>query len=163
GEIPTSLAGVTFGSSFPRLANLADKLAIVRSFRTGDANHDIKPVMGKTTLGANMGSLFTRVVGTNDPKSGMPLNALLFPRAVDPETSPGIAKFGNFAATGPLGSAYAPFAPGGEGTLQQDMLLKLDPTRMDDRRALLGGLDRIRRDLDSRGSLGELDRLKQQA
>jgi hypothetical protein len=78
GEIPTALNGITFGSSFPRLAKLADKLAIIRSFRTGDANHDIKPVVGKATLGANMGSLFSRVVGTNDPKSGMPLNGLLF-------------------------------------------------------------------------------------
>ena len=153
GEIPTALSGITFGSSFPRLASLADKLAIIRSFRTGDANHDIKPVVGKATLGANMGSLFSRVVGTNDPKSGMPLNSLLFPRAVDPETGPGSSSFGNFASTGPLGSAYAPFVPGGEGTLQQDMVLKLDPTRMDDRRVLLGGLDRIRRDLDSRGAL----------
>lgn len=163
GEIPTSLAGVTFGSSFPRLASLADKLAIVRSFRTGDANHDIKPVVGKATLGANMGSLFSRVVGTNDPRSGMPLNGLLLPQSVDSSTGPGSKSFGNFASTGSLGSAFAPFVPGGEGTLQQDMLLKLDPTRMDDRRLLLDGLDTIRRDLDSRGELNELDRLNQQA
>src|SRR5262245_56929504 len=36
GEIPTALSGITFGSTFTRLASLADKLAIVRSFRTGD-------------------------------------------------------------------------------------------------------------------------------
>jgi hypothetical protein len=52
GEIPTALPGVSFGSTFTRLAGLADKLAIVRSFRTGDANHDIKPIVGKTTGGA---------------------------------------------------------------------------------------------------------------
>ena len=111
GEIPTALNGITFGSSFPRLASLADKLTIIRSFRTGDANHDIKPVVGKATLGANMGSLFSRVVGTNDPKSGMPLNSLLFPRAVDAETGPGSSSFGNFASTGPLGSAYCSICP----------------------------------------------------
>src|SRR6187397_622050 len=64
GEVATKLAGVTFGGTFPRLASLADKLTIVRSFRTGDANHDIKPIVGKVTLGANMGSLFARVAGT---------------------------------------------------------------------------------------------------
>src|SRR5262249_7329134 len=32
GELPTRLAGVTFGSTFPRLAGLADRLSIVRSF-----------------------------------------------------------------------------------------------------------------------------------
>jgi uncharacterized protein (DUF1501 family) len=163
GEVPTKLPGITFGGTFPRLAGLADKLAIVRSFRTGDAIHNIKPIVGKVTQEANMGSLFSRVVGTNDPATGMPMNALLFPRAVDPETNPGTDKFGNFASTGGLGTAYAPFVPGGAGTLQQDMQLRLDPTRIDDRRSLLGGLDRIRRDLDARGELGGVDRFQEQA
>src|SRR5262245_23618369 len=44
GEIDTSLAGVTYGSTFSKLARLAHKTTVVRSFRTGDANHDIKPV-----------------------------------------------------------------------------------------------------------------------
>src|SRR5215510_16268645 len=42
GEIKTAIPGVTFGSDFPSLAKLADRLTIVRSFTTGDANHDIK-------------------------------------------------------------------------------------------------------------------------
>lgn len=162
GEIDTKLPGVTFGSTFARLAALNDKFTIVRSFRTGDANHDIKPIVGKTTLGANMGSLFARVAGTNDARSGMPLNAALFPRAVDPETMPAIDSFGNFVSTGTLGSAYAPFVPGGGGSLQQDMELKLDASRLEDRRNLLSGLDRIRREID-RGALQGSDRFQQQA
>src|SRR5262245_61331503 len=47
GEIGTKLPGVTFGTSFPKLASLADRLAIVRSYMPGDANHDIKPVVGR--------------------------------------------------------------------------------------------------------------------
>src|SRR5687768_9995489 len=105
GEIDTKLPGITFGSTFERLAALNDKFTIVRSFRTGDANHDIKPVVGKATLGANMGSLFARIAGTNDPVTGMPLNAALFPRAVDPTTDAAIDKFGNFQSSGGLGSA----------------------------------------------------------
>jgi Protein of unknown function (DUF1501) len=163
GEIETKLPGITFGSTFPRLASLADKLAIVRSFRTGDAIHNIKPVVDKTTLGANMGSLFARIAGTNDPATGMPLNAALFPRAVDPESMPAVEQFGNFVATGGLGTAYAPFVPGGGGSLQKDMELKLDPTRIDDRKSLLSSLDRIRRDVDARGGLSGLDRFQEQA
>ena len=49
GEIATKLPGVTFGSSFPKLASLADRFSVVRSFQTGDGNHDIKPVVGKAT------------------------------------------------------------------------------------------------------------------
>lgn len=163
GEVPTKLPGVTFGGTFPRLADLADKLAIVRSFRTGDAIHNIKPIVDKTTLGANMGSLFARVAGTNDPLTGMPLNVALFPRAVDPTTGPESMNFGKFDSTGPLGSAYAPFVPGGGGSLQQDMELKLDPSRLDDRKTLLHGLDRIRRDLDARGGLPGADKFQEQA
>src|SRR3954454_19555847 len=51
GEIATAIPGVTFGSTFPKLAAQADKLAIVRSFVSGDGNHDIKPVSGRETGG----------------------------------------------------------------------------------------------------------------
>jgi hypothetical protein len=163
GEVPTALPGVTFGGTFPRLAALADKFTIVRSFRTGDAIHNIKPVVDKATLGANIGSLFARVAGTNDPASGMPLNALLYPRAVDPAAGPGVEQFGNLASPGGLGTAYAPFVPGGGGTFQQDLELRLDPVRIDDRRSLLAGLDRIRRDLDASGGLAGVDRFQEQA
>ncbi len=56
GEVATRIPGVTFGGSFPRLAALADRLTIVRSFVPGDANHDIKPIVGRDTFGANLGS-----------------------------------------------------------------------------------------------------------
>lgn len=163
GEITTALPGVTFGSTFQRLAKLANKLAVVRSFKTGDANHDIKPVVGKATLGANMGSLFSRIAGINDPRSGMPLNVTLFPRAVDSSAGPAVEQFGKFDSSGTLGSAYAPFVPGGGGSLQSDMELKLEPARIDDRKALLSGLDRIRRGLDARGGLNGADNFQEQA
>ena len=82
GEVKTSIPGVTFGGTFPRLAQLADKLAIVRSFQTGDGNHDIKPIVCRQTLNANIGSLYARVVGANHPQSGIPTNVALFPKAV---------------------------------------------------------------------------------
>ncbi|MFN7565367.1 MAG: DUF1501 domain-containing protein, partial [Prosthecobacter sp.] len=47
GEIKTALPGVTFGGTMQRLAKLADKFSIVRSFVTGDSVHDIKTIVGK--------------------------------------------------------------------------------------------------------------------
>ncbi|MBW3540036.1 MAG: DUF1501 domain-containing protein, partial [Planctomycetes bacterium] len=41
GEVQTKLPGVTFGTSLPKLAALADRMTIVRSYTTGDGNHDI--------------------------------------------------------------------------------------------------------------------------
>src|SRR5262245_55653697 len=86
GEVKTRLPGVTFGGSFPKLAALADRVTVVRSFVTGDGNHDIKPVVGRDTFGANLGSVYARVAGNNRPGTGFPTNVALFPRAVDPRT-----------------------------------------------------------------------------
>jgi hypothetical protein len=154
GEVSTRTPGVTFGGTFAKLARLSDQLAIVRSFVTGDGNHDIKPLVSRATFGANLGSIFAHVAGLNDPATGMPTNAALFPRTVDPSTQPANLNFGNFAATGSLSAACAPFIPGGGGTLQQDMKLKLPLARLDDRRHLLQGLDRVQAALDAASSLG---------
>jgi hypothetical protein len=163
GEISTKLPGVTFGSTFTRLASMNDKFSIVRSYRTGDGNHDIKPIVSKSTLGANMGSLYARIAGANHPLTGMPTNAALFPRAVDPETQKENNNFGKFASTGTLGTAYAPFSPGGEGNFQKDLELRLARDHVEDRRNLLTSLDRLQRDLDAQGNVAGVDRLQQQA
>lgn len=162
GEVQTALPGVTFGAALPKLAAMADRLSVVRSFRTGDGNHDIKPVVGRATAGANLGSFYSRVVGANHPVTGMTSNALLFPRAVDPSAQAGEESFGKLDATGNLGRGYAPFVPGAGGSLQQDMELTLPRSRLDDRRALLGQLDRCKRLLDAPSSAG-LDRYHEQA
>ena len=163
GEIDTAIPGVTFGSTFEKLAPLANLFSIVRSFKTGNGNHDIKPIVCNDTLGANIGSLYGRVAGTNHPETGMPLNTALFPRSVDPETGPAIKQFGNFEATGSLGAAYSPFVPGGNGSLQEAMKLAIPRERLDDRKTLLATLDRIKRAADSEGQLDGLDRFQQQA
>ena len=74
GETATRIPGVTFGSTFRRLANLADRLAVVRSFVAGDGNHDIKTIVGRDTFGANLGSIYARVAGINHPMTGLPTN-----------------------------------------------------------------------------------------
>lgn len=148
GEIATSLAGVTFGGSFPKLAERADRLTVVRSFTTGDANHDIKPVVGKDSFGANLGSAYASTAGNADTASGLPRNVLLLPRAVDPGAQPGTVQFGKFSATGPFGSAATPFQPDGDGELRNDMKLRVPLDRLDDRRALLAAFDSSRFAID---------------
>jgi hypothetical protein len=161
GETSTALPGVTFGSTFTRLAGLAKRISIVRSFRTGDGNHDIKPVVARENLSANLGSLVARVMGTSDATTGMPTNVALFPRAVDPSTQPETRAFGQFTSPGNLGAPYAPFVPGADGGLQSDMRLTLSRERLQDRRALLARLDQLRRAFDAGGESG--DRFRDQA
>src|SRR5207244_5579606 len=88
GEIKTKLPGITFGTTFPKLAALADRLAIVRSYVPGDANHDIKPVVGRDAFGSNLGSVYARIAGMNHPATGLPTNVTLFPRSVAPKSDP---------------------------------------------------------------------------
>jgi hypothetical protein len=163
GEVQTALPGVTFGSTFTRLARLADRLTVVRSYVPGDANHDIKPVVGRDSFGANLGSIYARVVGSNHPQTGLPTNAVLFPRAVDGRAQPGTMNFGKFGDTGSLGPAYAPFDPSVGKGLTADMKLSLPLDRLDDRRRLLAELDRARMALTDPKGLEGMDRVREQA
>src|ERR1700730_12456510 len=45
GTLQTSVPGLRFGATMQELAPLADKLAIVRSFQTGNAAHNIRPIV----------------------------------------------------------------------------------------------------------------------
>ena len=163
GEISTAIPGVTFGSTFPKLAQMVDRLSIVRSFTTGNANHDIKPVVSRHTGGANLGSYFCARRGGHRSRVGHAAKAALVPRAVDTSTGPEQTQFGRFASTGSLGAGCAPFVPGAGGDLQQDMQLNLPVDRLDDRRALLSELDRVRWLFDATGQAGTLDKLREQA
>ncbi len=163
GEVATKLPGVTFGGTFPKLAQLADKLSVVRSYVPGDANHDIKPIVCKDTFGGNLGSIYARVAGVNHPATGMPSNVILFPQAVDPTTHPGTMAFGKFGATGNFGLACAPFDPSGPGQLRQDMHLTLPLARLDDRRELLSQLDQVKWSASEGRMLEGLDRTREQA
>jgi hypothetical protein len=163
GEVATSIPGVTFGGTFPKLAALAHKVAVVRSFTTGDANHDIKPVVSRHTFGAGLGAIYARVAGVNHAATGMPSNVVLYPRAVDPGTQPATMNFGRFGDTGPFGTACTPFDPGGGSQLQKDMRLSVPLDRLDDRRRLLGELDRLKWSLAEARLLEGMDRTREQA
>jgi hypothetical protein len=163
GEIATAIPGVTYGSAFPRLAALTRQTSIVRSFQTGDGNHDIKPIVGRATSGANIGSFYSRVAGSNRRGTGMPTNVALYPQAVDSSTMPAIKQFGDFESPGPFGAAYSPFAPSGGSELKNDLKLHLALDRFGDRRRLLTGLDRIRRSIDAAGTMAGLDGVRRQA
>jgi hypothetical protein len=168
GEVPTTHAGVTFGGTFPQLARLAKKFSVVRSYGSQNSGHEYLDVMSaRNPLKATMSALYARIAGTNDSETGMPLNTLVLPEAVET----GLKLGGNFEtgalptlySAGQLGANYAAFNPSGGGPLQKDMQLKLTNERFDDRRQLLGSLDRIHRQVDSSGALDGVDKYQQQA
>src|SRR5262245_20015608 len=72
GTTKTALPGVLFGDTMPRLARMAGKLTVVRSFQTNNAEHNIVPIVSADSLNATLGALYSRVVGAIRPGSGMP-------------------------------------------------------------------------------------------
>lgn len=162
GTIPTTLPGVRFGSALPRLAQIAHKLTIVRSFQTNNAQHNIQPLVGPDTRQASLGALCARGRGAVHPETGMPSQAVLFPQAVCHDVTVGGAR-GNLSATVGVGAAFAPFVPGAGGQLQRDMRLRLPRERLDDRRQLLAEFDRLQRGMENAESAAATDRARELA
>jgi uncharacterized protein (DUF1501 family) len=168
GEIPTKIPGVTFGSTFPQLATMANKLAIVRSYQSRNGNHTYLDVTsGGNEMKAATSAVATRVGGTFDKASGMPNNCLVLPEAIQENLKLGsnfeTGALPTLTDPGTLGSTYSAFNPAGGGTAKENMELRISPDRLTDRKGLLGGLDGIKRNLDADGSLESADYFSQQA
>src|SRR5262249_30764642 len=118
GEVQTRWPGITFGGTFKRLADMTDKIAVLPSYASMNADHSYLSVLsGGNPLKAAMGALYARVVGTTHPRTGVPTNTLVLPEAVEP----GLKLKGNFetgalptlTSPGELGPAFAAFDPSG--------------------------------------------------
>jgi hypothetical protein len=168
GEIQTKLPGITFGSTFPKLAAMADQFSIVRSYGSGNSGHTYgKVISAGNSTGASMSSIYARVRGTNHPRTGMPTNVLVLPEAIKEGLKLGKNFETNALPTltqpGSLGETYAAFNPAGGGQIQKDMELKIDPARLLDRRTLLTSLDKFRRRVDATQELDGVNSYQQQA
>ena len=168
GEIQTALPGITFGAIFPKLAKLADRFSVVRSYGSGNGGHSYGGVVsGDQTSGASASSMYARVRGNNHPQTGLPTNVVLLPEAVQDGLKLGnnfeTGALPSLTQPGTLGSTWAAFNPSGGGELQRDMELTLARDRFGDRRKLLSGLDQLRRQTDAKGALAGVDTYQQQA
>jgi uncharacterized protein (DUF1501 family) len=165
GEVKTALPGVTFGGSFPRLATLADKMAVVRSYRHGISSHGpaaMHVMAGGNPTGAMMGALYSRVAGLTNTITGVPKNVLVTSRAMGSQHKELYYNADRVSQTGSLAAAYRPFDPSAGSELLKNMTLQIDNGRLDDRRGLLSGLDVLRRHYDD-GQLETANRFQQQA
>lgn len=189
GEVATSLPGVTFGGTFPQLARVADRLAVVRSHTHNVGDHVGAHVhvlsggtdpTGKQVQGASIGSMATRLLGANSPATGMPTYALLTEQEVDGQYNNEKGRFFKGSWPGKLGLSYAGMPaevgwddaaskkqPGRrskpENPLLADMELNLPEGILQDRMKLAGELDRLSRRLDSRGEMESVDKFSTQA
>jgi hypothetical protein len=166
GATATSLPGVTFGGTFPRLARLAHKMAVVRSFSHEQSDHTRavqQVIRGGNSGEASMGSILARLRGPSHPASGVPTHIFLDETEVDPQFDKERQRLLEAAGPGQLGGGYAPFSLGLSSPASRDLQLCVSRRRLDDRRAMLDSFDQFAREIDADGLLATTDRFQQQA
>jgi len=159
GAVQTKLSGVEIGGLLPRIANLADRMAFVRSFAHNNSGHgggthwvmtgyDYPPAdNGMGQIKPGLGAIVARHRGPNNTTTGLPT----------------YVRMGGILGDGPswLGSAFAPFDTAGNARSNMNMQVTLD--RLNDRRGLLRSFDTINRQVDRTGLMQGLDSFETQA
>ncbi len=158
--IDTNVPGIQICELFPRLAAMTDRLAFIRSIVGATGSHySVQCFSGRSHRNPPqggwpaLGSVLSKLQGSVVP--GMPpFVGLSPPMGHRPWSDPGQPGF--------LGAAHAPFKPSGDG--RADMILHgVTLERLADRKALLTGFDRFRRETDSSGLMEGMDAFTSQA
>jgi hypothetical protein len=159
--ISTKVAGFQICEVFPKLANVMDRCAVIRSVVGATDRHDAFQCMtgwlvkDLASLGGrpSLGSVVSRVQGPVEP-SVPPFVGLAEPTKE--------IRWSDSGKPGFLGPAFAAFKPDGEG--RRNMTLSgLTLDQLQDRKKLLGSLDRVQRELTASGQMQALDRFTEGA
>lgn len=159
GAVKTNVPGIEIGGVFPKMAQVADKMAFVRSFAHRNSGHgggthwvmtgyDHPPAdNGQAPIKPGMGSILARARGAHNKDTGMPM----------------YVRLQGILGDGPawLGTSYAPFDT--SGNARRNMNLKVDLERLEDRRSLLKAIDTLDREIDQTGTAKGLDSFETQA
>jgi hypothetical protein len=162
--ISTSAPGMQICEHLPRQARVMDRMAVVRSLSHNNAGHGMGtqwmmtgyvPTVDTTeNQYPSCGSITARLRGANAPR--LPAYVCLPDRA-----AAGDAAY--------LGASYNPFTPASDPNdpnfQVRDLQLtpRVDQGRFTDRRHMLKRLDKLRRDVDSRGDAEGYDRFYRDA
>lgn len=165
GTMATNVPGVFLSDLLPRSAAMMDKWSIVRSLNHHDAGHSSGDQICFTGYNAgpnpdqnihpSCGSIVAEQLGHLNPD----LPAYVMIPRMDPGTGSAY-----------LGVAYKPFEtladPAADGAFQVPNFALPDGLtvhRLDDRRRLIRGLDRVQEQIDRSGQMRAVDRFQDQA
>jgi hypothetical protein len=160
--IPTNVPGMQICEHLPLLARCADQYAIIRSMVGAEDRHESfqcytgRPFRNQPPGGwPGLGAVLSKLQGSAHP---------VVPPYVGLAPKMGHMPWADNGPSGFLGVAHAPFQPN-KGGGQEDMQLSGNVTvdRLSDRRTLLAGLDKFRREVDASGAMEGLDAYTQQA
>lgn len=156
--IDTNVPGIQICEVFPRLAQVMDKSVVIRSVVGAEDRHDSYQCM----TGWRYADL--RSVGGR-PSVGSVASKVQGPVDLSVPPFVGLANVGVWkhpGGPGYLGAAYAPFLPDGTGMANMK-LNDISLERLQDRRALLASVDRLKRQIDASGQMDALDAFGQRA
>jgi hypothetical protein len=152
-SIPTNVSGIRISEYLPGIAKQMDQCSIIRSIAdtvnnhssyhcmTGRAKNGPQPVGGWPSIGSVVSKVHGDHMGT--------------PGYVD---MGGGIKSGGF-----LGTAHAGFSSGGKGRYDMAKQSGMKEIRYANRKGLLGGFDKFRRDCDASGMMNGFDAFNRQA
>jgi hypothetical protein len=147
--IKTNVSGIDFCEHLPKLAGIADKLAVIRGIKSVDIGDHTPHFILTGFAERGKRPAFGCVVSKLKPAAGglPPYVSLMY----DP---PGL-----YDNEGPtyLGPAHRPFAPRKEGLNNLTLCKGVTPDHFADRRRLLAAFDDMNRELDSSGTLTGMD------
>ena len=152
--IATNVPGLDFSEHMPRLAQRADKLAVIRSIVGCKDEHSAFHMLTgfnetpfKRAGRPALGSIVSYLQGPVDP--AIPPYVGLSPKT-------GEVRWGDPGTAGFLGLAHNPFTPN-RGETVDPTNTGIELTRYQDRQALLGQLDELKRKLDRDDAIVGMD------
>ncbi len=157
----TNVPGIQISEHMPHCAKIMDKLIPIRTmYGSPSGDHDSficytgRPVPNQPPGGwPAIGSVPSKLQGPTEPA---------IPAFVGLATKAGHPPYGSPGHPGFLGVAHAAFRPDGPG--MEDLKLNgVTLDRLDDRKTLLAGFDKFRRELDQSAVVEGLDAFNQQA
>jgi len=165
GTMSTKVPGITLSDMLPKCAQVMEKWSIVRSLNHHDAGHSTGDQMCFTgynsgpnpdeNIHPSCGSIVAEQLGHLNPQ--LPAYVMI------PKLLPGANSAYLGVANKPFETLADPAVPGPFKVPNFELAEGLTADRMGDRRDLLTGFDRLRREVDARGQIQASDRFQQQA
>lgn len=149
--IPTNSAGLEICELMPKLARVGHQFSIIRSISglrnehapqqsdSGWSEQSLKSMGGRPGIGSVMSKLWGPSQST------------------DSGTAPTFVDLTGWTKTGFAGQINAGFRPDNQGRQNLSLPKNISLERLDDRKALLTGLDRMQRSIDQSGMLNAID------
>ena len=149
--IPTNVPGMQICELMPKLSQVGDKFSVIRSISglrdehapqqrdSGWSEQSLRNMGGRPGIGSVMSKLWGPSQTTANG------------------TAPTFVDLTGWTKTGFTGQINAGFRPDGEGRQNLSLNQTVSLRRLDDRKALLNGLDRLQRNVDQSGMLTAID------